>query len=892
MVLVATVIAGVTGVAYIAMGIIRNIWFISADGVGLVLAFILLLLARRAVRRERLEAAGYWILGATLVAFIPGEVFWANQTAYFAATVILLLLLVGNVIRPRRWWIWVAAAGGYLVCVFVINWQEHLLPFERYLIDQDPMMRLAVPGITAVLVVAIVVQFFLAYRRISTIRVRLLVSFVSVGLLPVVVIALTGTYFAWQSGQRNAGEKLDLAASFAGTELRAWAVSLQDGLDAALAERDAVSYARLLLRPRITGPDAADTYANLRVSLEQIWREVVEQSDLFDELFLVDQDGRSILSTGDRYSGLRYVDQPFFQRGQEGFHLQMSFSHVPDAPDVVIAAVPVLSENDNVMGILAGQASMAAVDEVLGRQIGIGESGEMYLVGEDGIALTALRIDLPNVNVAQGRIAKIEGAGTGRYDNYHGLPVVGAYRWLPELGVALIAEQPRSIAFAAIFTMLIANGSIALIVAVVSVVIALRLTGSISRPLAGLVHTAEQIAGGNLDLVAEVGRLDEVGALASAFNSMTVRLRELVSGLELRVAERTADLERRSHYLEAAAQVGRTASAILDPDRLFRVVVDLIRERFGMYYVGLFQVSEGGEWAELRAGTGEAGQRMLARGHRIRVGEGMIGWTVQHAQARIASEAEQDTVRVTQEELPDTRSEAALPLRSRGSVLGALTVQSDQPGAFDQDLLVVLQTMADQVAVALDNARLFEEGQAALVAARRASGDLSRAAWGEVLRARTDLGFRGDERGIERAYEVWRPEMEQAARDGVPVIGERAGDDGAEQFLAVPIRMYGEVIGVLDMRKPEQSGAWSSAQIALVEQIVEQLSQALENARLYEETQRRGVREQQLREIGTRMQSTVDLDAILRMAIEDLAKALDVPSAFVQLYEGRPRTEE
>jgi GAF domain-containing protein/HAMP domain-containing protein len=894
MVLVASVIAGITAVAYVVMGLVRGIWFIWADGVGLALAFMLLLLARRSAHGGRLDAAGYWILGATLVAFIPGELFWADQSVYFAATVILLLILVGNVVRPRRWWIWVAAGAAYLVCILLINWQEASLPYERYLINQDPMMRFAVPSITVALLVAVVVQFFLAYRRIGTIRVRLVVSFVSVGLLPVLVIALTGTVFAWQSGQRNAAEKLDLAAAFVSAEIGAWVGELQDGLGTALTESEAISYARLVLRPRVTGPEAADTYANLRTTLVRLLRSYVEQSDLFDELFLMDSDGQVVLSSGDTFARQQYSYQPFFQGGLVDFYVQASFRPAPAEPSVVIAAVPVFDKQSNPVGVLAGQASRATLDEILSRQIDVGERGEIYLVDSGGRALTALRINVPNVEVrTEGIIAALAGdSGTGLYDNYHGLPVIGAYRWLPGLNVALLVEQPQAAAFATISTMLIANGSIALLVAVVSVVVALRISRGISDPLAELVETTGQIAGGNLNLAAKVGRMDEVGALARAFNGMTAQLRELISGLERRVAERTSDLERRSSYLEAAAQVGRAVSAILDPDRLFRTIVERIREQFGLYYVGLFQVGEAGEWAELRAGTGEAGQHMLAKGHRIRVGEGMVGSTIQHAQPQAASEADDDHLRVTQGELPDTRSEAVLPLRSRGRVLGALMVHSDRPNAFEQDLLVILQTVADQVAVALDNARLFEEGQAALAAARRASGELSRAAWAETLRARAELGFRSDERGTERAYDVWRPEMERAIKTGISVIGE--GKDAPEpgQTLAIPVRIHGEVIGVLDLRKPEEAGAWTTAQMALAEQIAEQLSQALENARLYEETQRRGIREQQLREIGTRMQSTVDLDAILRMAIEDLAKALDVPSAFVQLYEGRPRTEE
>jgi GAF domain-containing protein len=203
--------------------------------------------------------------------------------------------------------------------------------------------------------------------------------------------------------------------------------------------------------------------------------------------------------------------------------------------------------------------------------------------------------------------------------------------------------------------------------------------------------------------------------------------------------------------------------------------------------------------------------------------------------------------------------------------------------------LVVLETVADQVAVALDNALLFEEAQSALAAARRASGDLSRAAWAEVLRARTDLGFRSDEQGVRRVQQEWHEVMERVFQEGVVVREEGDSDTRPGQSLAVPIRLHGQVIGVLDTYKPKEAGAWTAEQVALLEQVSEQMSQALENARLYEETQRRGIREQQLREIGTRMQSTVDLDAILRLAVEDLAKALDVPSAFVQLYEGASR---
>ncbi len=181
-------------------------------------------------------------------------------------------------------------------------------------------------------------------------------------------------------------------------------------------------------------------------------------------------------------------------------------------------------------------------------------------------------------------------------------------------------------------------------------------------------------------------------------------LQQMHDSLEIRVAERTADLNRRSRYLEAAAQVAYAAGEILDVDQLMEESVGLIQEAFGLYYVGFFIVDGTREWAILRAGTGEAGRRMLARQHRIRIGDGMIGWCVANGESRYAQHAEEDRVRLVAPELPGTRAEAALPLHARGRVLGALTVQSSEADFFDDATVTVLQTMADLLAVALSNA--------------------------------------------------------------------------------------------------------------------------------------------------------------------------------------------
>ena len=416
--------------------------------------------------------------------------------------------------------------------------------------------------------------------------------------------------------------------------------------------------------------------------------------------------------------------------------------------------------------------------------------------------------------------------------------------------------------------------------------------GKVIQPLRELGETASQLGAGDVAVRATVHGRDEIGATASAFNLMADRLGELLSSLEQQVADRTRDLTRRTAYLEASAEVGRAASSILETDELLRQVVELIRAQFDLYYVGLFLRDASGDSALLRAGTGQAGRVMLARGHRIPEGQGMIGWSITNAEARVASDAGDDVIRLATVELPETRSEAAIPLRSRGQVLGALSVQATQPDAFDQAAVFVLQSMADQVAVAVDNARLYTASQEALETARRAYGDLGRAEWASLIRRRSDLGYRSDDQGTVTvdSQDPWRPETEHAYRSGEAVKGnahdrkvQSSPDSATRRPLAVPIQAHGQVIGVIDTFKQGGSGDWTPDEIDVIQEITAQLALALDNARLHQETQRRAVREQLAREITEKVRAAPDVESIAATAAEELVKALGGSRGFVTL---------
>jgi GAF domain-containing protein len=374
---------------------------------------------------------------------------------------------------------------------------------------------------------------------------------------------------------------------------------------------------------------------------------------------------------------------------------------------------------------------------------------------------------------------------------------------------------------------------------------------------------------------------DELGTLARAFNSMTAQLRDLIGGLEDRVASRTADLEERSRYLAASAEVGRAAASILDAEQLAQQVVTVIRERFELYYVALFTVDQSAEQAVLRAGTGEAGRARLARGYQLPL-EGqssMIAWCIANDRPRIAQEADRDEVRFVSPELPDTRSEVALPLRSRGQVIGALSLQSDRPNVFDETVLAVLQVMADQVAVALDNARLFAESESALEQSRRAYGELSQQAWTQLLRSEQGIGYRYTQQEVTSAEDAWQPEMVRALQSGQRVVEQSE----AESMLAVPLKVRDQVLGVVNLRKKSPGKTWTEEENALIETLTEQLGLALESARLYQDTRRRAVREQMVGQVTGRIRETLNMEAVLKTAAEEIRQALQLERLVVRL---------
>ncbi len=401
------------------------------------------------------------------------------------------------------------------------------------------------------------------------------------------------------------------------------------------------------------------------------------------------------------------------------------------------------------------------------------------------------------------------------------------------------------------------------------------------RSITELRQGVARISSGDLEYKLDVRTGDEIGELGDEFNKMASELAGLIGGLEQRVAERTRDLERRAMQLEAAAEVARDATAIRDVGQLLDDAVQLISDRFGFYHAGVFLVDDEREYAMLCAASSAGGKRMLARGHRLAVGKvGMVGYVTSMGEPRVAFDVGEDATHFANPDLPATRSEMALPLRVREEVIGALDVQSTKEAAFSDEDVAALQTVADQLAVAIENARLFEQTQSSLRELDSLYRLHAREEWEQLVRERAVVtGYHYSPTGVSPAGEVWWPGIGETVRRGETTI---LSDDGGG-LLTTPITLRGQTIGTLSFRRPAEAEAWSEQDVALMEATADQVALALESARLMQESQQWAQREFAVREIADKVSSAFDIETVLRTTVEELSAVLGASGAFVEL---------
>ncbi len=363
-------------------------------------------------------------------------------------------------------------------------------------------------------------------------------------------------------------------------------------------------------------------------------------------------------------------------------------------------------------------------------------------------------------------------------------------------------------------------------------------------------------------------------------------LYKLNLSLEDRIADSTAELvttnrrnERRARQFEAIAQVARVIATIQDLDTLLPRVTQVISQQFGFYHVGIFMWDENHEFAVLVAANSEGGQRMLKRGHKLGIGQtGIVGFVSATGTSRIALDVGADAVFFDNPDLPLTRSELALPLHVANEIIGVLDVQSTEQNVFQEEDMDVLSTLADQVAIAIQNGRSYETTQGLLKEAQKTSGAYLRDSWRALQSREEHLGYLISDNTLKPLN---KPIISTHIRQAIS-SREIVSESGKTPTLAIPIRLRDQVIGVIDIHIAEEHN-WDPDEVDIAQAVAERLSLALETSLLLQTTQRRAQIERATSEISGKISASTQFDSILRTAAEELSRVLGGSEVLVQI---------
>jgi len=389
-----------------------------------------------------------------------------------------------------------------------------------------------------------------------------------------------------------------------------------------------------------------------------------------------------------------------------------------------------------------------------------------------------------------------------------------------------------------------------------------------AKPIIELRDAAEKISKGDLNFrIKKIAPTRELAELAAVFNSMTASLGGLIYDLEQRVAERTADALRKTEQLRAASYIARQTAEVQDLSLLLNIVVKLITDHFGFYHTGIFLINESGDEVALQAASSEGGRRMIERGHAISVGnQGIVSHVAAEKKTRIALDIGSDAVFFNNPDLPMTRSEIALPLMVRNKILGVLDIQSNKPQAFNVDDIDVLETLADQAAVAIDNARLLDESRAAFMQLEALTTLLAREAWSQKIQEK------------QRAF-TYTP------------LGLRAekSPHHEDNEIVAPITLRGQKIGTISIARKADS-TWSKLDEDVINEVANQVGLAVDNIRLLEEATQRAAQERIVGELSVRFSQAPDIDSLLQTAARELGQLPEVAEVSVFIDQPTEQT--
>lgn len=721
-------------------------------------------------------------------------------------------------------------------------------------------------------------------RRFRSLQGLLLVSFVIIVMIPTVMTAVLSAIGAYTHNQTQTFSALEAITTLKVDQIENLVEDSQNDIQRLLADKRFTTNMMEVI-----------TATELNPILEQNFKQVARtravdvlggEEEAYNEMLVLDTEGNVVISTIPEREGVSFRRQAFFEQGilkpYIGFAEEPSFGD----ENLMVAAPLFDATGADINGVLVLRSNPATIKTIVENTSGFSEA-ETYLVNVHFGPVTKTRtpVKIVNTRAALDAIRKNVTGDKAIYTNYTGQQVLGYYTWFEPMQLAVIAEVPVSFVASNSLRSLAGSAILALFVVAVAILAVVISARTITDPIKTLAQTTESFAAGKLSTRAMVDRKDEIGALAQAYNQMAAQLQEMITKLEQRVSDRTKDLEGQTLRLRVAAEIARDAATAHSLHELLDQTALLICNRFSFYHAGIFLLDNDKEYAILVASPTEAGKRMIANHHRLRVGEiGIVGRVAATGEPRVTLNTGADAIYFNNPYLPNTRSEMALPLKVQNNVIGVLDVQSEQEMAFNEDDIAIIQVLADQLAIAIERARLLQEVERNLKELESAYGRFTSENWKRLSDSSLTAtrGYRFDNVRIEPISEL--PELAGTVlKTGTPMSsnGSSLGLE-KEHKVAIPIKLRGQTIGVISLKLKE---GYDTNTISVIELAAERLASAMESARLYEEARLRADREQSISRVTTAISASTEYDHILQTTVREIGSILSDTEVAIQILD-------
>jgi len=422
-------------------------------------------------------------------------------------------------------------------------------------------------------------------------------------------------------------------------------------------------------------------------------------------------------------------------------------------------------------------------------------------------------------------------------------------------------------------------------------------SGWITQPnvetLANSYKISEWINGNMVFLMLSAAIISSIILLTEQVQQALTRQQQFTEELEIARSklqeefdEQKAQVERRAGELEAASALARDISRFTNLDNLLSNSVNLIRDQFGFYHAGIFLLDTNKEFAVLRAATGDAGRQMLSNNHRLRVGEvGLVGYTVNKGEIRIAQDVYQDKTHYKNPILPDTRSEIALPLRVTGNIIGALDVQSTEELAFQPEDVKILQMIADQLAVAINKAQTLQQLQKTVEDLEKRYLQSAATSWSQFLETghqKVSMSLSRSTQEINETAPMGEEENKAISEKKTVIVSKDSADANSTTHLSVPLMLRDNmVLGALRIEFDGQTVPKHT--VEMLENISNRLALALDRARLLSEIQSTAEQDRLITDVTAKLRSTSSIDNILKTAASEIGRSLGASEVIVQL---------